>query len=98
MNLATITKPNVKGQIVIPKKFRDELSIDENVFLSLVVRGGGVLVTPLSKAPSTTDSRKISLEILKKTAGSWNGDDWENVAKRRTKTELVASNRRKKIW
>jgi len=98
MNLTVITKPNVKGQIVIPKKFRDELSIDENVFLSLIIRGGGVFVAPLGKATMSADSRKVSLEILRKTAGAWQSTDWKETDNIRRKVELLASGRRKNAW
>lgn len=98
MNLSTITKPNTKGQIVIPKKFREELSIDETVYLNVTLKGNGVFISPLGKTPSTLDSRKISLEVLKKTAGSWGGDGWEETDKKRREIELLASKRRKKAW
>ncbi len=98
MNLTTITKPNSKGQIVIPKKFREELKINENVFLNLILRGNGVFITPFGRSVTTSDSKKISLEVLKKTAGAWRGDDWQKTERDRRKTELSASKKRKTAW
>lgn len=98
MNLGIITKPNVKGQVVIPKKYREELGIDENMLLQITVQGGGIYLSPLEETLGSTDSRKLFLEVLKKTAGSWRGDDWPKTAAKRRKLELQASQRRKKAW
>lgn len=97
MNLV-ITQPNSKGQIVIPKKFRDELGIDEEMFLSLSLRGNGIYLTPFEKTVPSKNSRALFVEILKKTAGSWAGDSWPETEKRRRKIELAASKRRKNAW
>ena len=98
MNVGIITQTNVKGQIVIPKKFREKLGIDEKVALNISLRGRGVYITPVEEIFSTDDNRKIFLEILKKTAGTWAGDSWPETAKRRRKIELEASRKRKNIW
>ena len=93
-----ITKPNSKGQVVIPKKFRDELGIDENVLLNLVLSGRGIYITPLERTIFSKDSKNLFLEVLKRTAGSWAGDDWPETEKRRRKIELAASKKRKNVW
>ncbi len=98
MNLGTITKPNAKGQIVIPKKFREELGIDEGVLLSLTIKGNGIYITPLDKSIITSDSKKVYIEILKRTAGTWAGDSWPKTEAKRRKIELKASEDRKKAW
>jgi len=98
MNLGVITKPNSKGQIVIPKKFRVELGITSEVLLNLSLRGGGIYITPLDKSLSSKNSRNLFLEMLRKTAGSWAGDSWLKTAEKRRKTELSASRKRKKAW
>jgi AbrB family looped-hinge helix DNA binding protein len=93
-----LARPNSKGQIVIPKKFRDELGIDEEMFLSLSLRGNGIYLTPFEKTSSLKNSRELWLEVLKRTAGSWAGDSWPETEKRRRKIELAASKKRKKAW
>ncbi len=98
MNLGIVTKPNTKGQIVIPKKFREELGINEDVLLNLVIKGNGVYITPLDKAITTSDTTKISLEILRRTAGAWGGDDWGKTEIERNKIEIKASEKRKNAW
>ena len=98
MNLTTIAKPNSKGQIVIPKKYRQELNIDENVFVNLILKPDGVLITPLNKSTISSDSKKIFQEILKSTSGAWKGDDWETTEKRRRKIEIQAAKLRKSEW
>lgn len=99
MNLSTVvTRPNSKGQIVIPKKFRDQLDIDEEVLLSLIIQGNGVFISPLKRSTSTSDSKQIFQEVLKMTAGAWKGDDWDNTEQRRQKIELQAAKERKTAW
>jgi AbrB family looped-hinge helix DNA binding protein len=44
MNIGTITKPNQKGQIVIPKAMRDKLHITEHVPLNIIARGRGIYI------------------------------------------------------
>ncbi|KKQ74030.1 MAG: hypothetical protein US96_C0043G0001, partial [Candidatus Woesebacteria bacterium GW2011_GWB1_38_5b] len=76
MNLGVIAKPNSKGQIVIPKKFREELGIDKDVLLNISIKGRGVYITHFNKSIPTSGSQDVYLEILKRTAGSWAGDNW----------------------
>lgn len=98
MNLGTITKPNAKGQIVIPKRFRKELGIDEDVLLHLTIKGNGLYISLLDKSITTSDSRDVSMEILKRTAGAWAGDDWEKTEAKRRIIEHTASKKRKNAW
>jgi len=98
MNLGVITKPNSKGQVVIPKKYREELGINEKVPLNITLQGKGLYITPIEKSISSKDSRKLFIEVLEKTAGAWIGDSWPETEKRRRKIELAASRRRKKVW
>lgn len=99
MNLSTIvTRPNSKGQIVIPKKFREKLDIDEEVLLSLIIQGNGVFISPLKRSTSTSDSKQIFQEVLKMTAGAWKGDDWSDTEQKRQQIELQATKDRKKAW
>ncbi len=98
MNLTTIAKPNSKGQIVIPKKFRLELNINETVFVNLILKPNGVLITPLNKSTISSDSKVIFQEILKSTSGAWKNDDWDKTEKRRGKIEIQAAKSRKTEW
>jgi AbrB family looped-hinge helix DNA binding protein len=91
MNFNTITRPNSKGQIVIPKRFRDELNIDETVSLSVVLSGGGVFISPLEKTVISKNNRAMILNILKKTAGTWAKDDKMESEKKRRKIELAST-------
>lgn len=98
MNVGIVARPNLKGQIVIPKQFRDKLGIDENVLLTITLKAGGLFVTPMERGVGTPDSRQLSLTILKKTAGTWMADDWDTTERNRRKIELSASKFRKKAW
>ena len=98
MKVVNITKPNEKGQIVIPKEIRDSLGINTGVSLNLVLRGGGIYIYPITEVVGKIDSESSYLEILKRTKGRWGKEDWQAVRKKRRKTELQASKRRKQEW
>jgi len=100
MKIGIISKPNQKGQIVIPKSIREKLSIDENTPLNIVVKDNGFFVYPVDIQPKlkTKIEKEIYLKILRKNQGSWADDNWEDTKKRRKKIELNASKKRKKIW
>lgn len=98
MNLITITKPNSKGQIVIPKRYRQELKIDENVFVNLILKSDGVLITPLNKPLTSSDSNKIFQNVLEMTAGAWKDDDWKETEQKRRQIEIKAAKARKSKW
>jgi AbrB family looped-hinge helix DNA binding protein len=98
MNIGTITKPNQKGQIVIPKEYREELGIDSNRFLNLVLRGRGIYIYPVVDVVIDSGNQSSYLKILERTQGSWLNDDWNISRKRRKKIELKASKKRKRLW
>ena len=98
MNLGIISQPNAKGQVVIPKKYRDELGLDEDTLLQITLQGNGVYIAPLENVSGSADSRKLFAEILKKTAGAWANDSWVKTAVQRKKLELAASKKRKTSW
>jgi len=98
MKIGTITKPNAKGQIVIPKKIRDKLGIDENVLLNIIEKDNGVYVHPVDEVTSKTELEMPYYKILEKTQGAWAGDNWPKTERRRRKIELAASRKRKKVW
>ena len=102
MKVGYITEPNSKGQIVIPKKIRDDLKIDENTPLNLNIVGDGIWIHPIQEViitPKSTYSRKALLEALDKTRGIWASDlDFDKRTRIRRKIELKASRDRKKAW
>lgn len=98
MILDTVTKTNAKGQIVIPKKFREALGISRDVLLNLSLKGRGVYITPVEATLSSKDSKLLFLEILNKTAGTWGNDSWPKTKKQRKMLELKASRKRKTAW
>lgn len=98
MNSNTLARPNSKGQVVIPKKYRDELGIVEGALLNIAMSGRGVYISPIEEGVLSSDSRKLHIEVLKKTAGSWSNDKWLKTESGRRKIELKASSDRKKKW
>lgn len=102
MNIGSIVEPNSKGQIVIPKKIRDELNIKEDTPLNIVVRENGIYIHPVKEVITYEEaktSRTILLELLNETRGMWAGD--KNFSQRqaqREKLEIVASKRMKRAW
>lgn len=98
MKIGTITTPNAKGQIVIPKAIRKALRINANTPVNISVRGNGVYIHPIKEVIGAYETVDSYLKILEKTAGSWRGDSWPQTERRRRKIELAASKRLKKAW
>jgi len=100
MKIGIITKPNEKGQFVIPKSIREKFDIDKSSTLNILVRDSGFFVYPVNRVLPTIKTENSYLEILKKTRGAWsnNNNNCEKIDKKRKKIELAASNKRKKPW
>lgn len=98
MNIGTIVTPNTKGQIVIPKKVRDDLGIEPGFILNLIVEGNGIHIYPVEGVIAKIKGEDSRMKIWKETAGAWAGDDWPKTEKRRRRIELEASKRRKNAW
>ena len=98
MKVGIITKPNDKGQIVIPKEIRDFLMINPNDPLNLMVRGGGIYIYPVDEVVTKNESESSYLNVLQKTQGRWDKENWTALRKKREKIETDASKRRRKSW
>ena len=101
MKIGNIVEPNSKGQIVIPKKVRDDLGITPNTPLNLVVRDGEICLYPVEGVIRGVITENIRSKIWQKTAGAWADQGWneyDRKQKERKKIELEASKRRKKAW
>lgn len=101
MKVGFIAEPNAKGQIVIPKKIRDELNITESTHLNLSIMGDGVWIHPVREVltdQELKDSQSLYLEVLEKTHGILAGKPYYKNEKARKKLALKASARRKKTW
>lgn len=98
MNIHSITTPNTKGQVVIPKKIRDSLGISAGMLLKVIRVGQGIYLYPIIDVVTTADSDDSYTKVLEKTRGAWAGDDWPRQAARRRKIELAAARRRKQSW
>lgn len=102
MNVGNIVEPNAKGQIVIPKRIRDELGIDPGTPLNMVVRDNSIYLYPVTDI-TTKGEAEIShsrlLAALERTRGIWADDkDFDRRQKIRRKIELAATKERKKSW
>jgi len=98
MKIRAIIYPNVKGQIVIPQKIRDALSITPDVPLSVSLSGKGIYVHPVEDVVTKADFESSYDQVLKKTQGAWADDNWDETRKKRKKTEISASQSRKEPW
>lgn len=104
MNLGNIVEPNSKGQIIIPKKIRDELNINENTHLNMIVRDDAIHLYPITDVTTIAEaeiSRSKLLAVLEKTRGAWANEDWvayDKKEKERRKLELKSAKRMKKAW
>ncbi len=102
MNIGTIVTSNIKGQIVIPKKIRDQLNITENTALNIVDDGKTIYIHPIKEVTAISDfDNSAFYKILKKTQGAWADGDWDRYdreEKKRRKAEILATKRNKKAW
>ncbi len=97
MKIGVITQPNTKGQIVIPKKFRDALGIDTSVKLNILIRGNGLYLYPITQIIAAKKSENSYSAMLQKTKGAWT-ENWDILSKKRSALELSASQKRKRVW
>ena len=97
-NVGVITTPNSKGQVVIPKKIRDELDISEKTPLNIVVSDGEIHISPVGRIVKTAEASKDFLRILNMTKGAWAGDNWPETERKQRKIEIAATERAKKKW
>lgn len=100
MKIQHITKPNEKGQIVIPKELRDELGISEKISLHLIKQGQGIYLYPIKEVIGDFDTVDSYAAILKKTQGTWGKETAEEKrkAKAQRALELKASKLAKEAW
>lgn len=98
MNVGFITKPNQKGQIVIPKEYRDKLNIGAHSTLNIVLRGQVIQLYPVNKVIADVEREDSYVEILKKTQGAWADENWDTLTAKRRQLELKAARQRKKAW
>lgn len=99
MKVGTIVEANKKGQIVIPKQFRNALGITPQTPLNLVLRGEGIYMYPIDEVLTKAEGKSSFLKILERTQGAWADDkSWDKTEKRRRKIEQASSLKRKNAW
>lgn len=72
-------KPFSKGQITLPKDYREYLGIDENSWLRIALENSQILIEPIEKEGQRRTikpkvDRKRYLKILSKIQGKWFGE------------------------
>ena len=100
MKIGEIGKLNKKGQVVIPKKYRDDLGISEDSPLHIVKRGHGVYMYPIKDVVDSSEELNDAAytQVLKKTQGMWSGDTWEETSAKQADTEKKAAKKGKQPW
>lgn len=102
MQIGTIVSPNTKGQIVIPKKIRDNLNITENTPLNIRIMDDGIYIHPITEVVTNAEEdkrHKVLLQILKETQGIWANDKgFDKRQKKMREMEIAATKRMKKTW
>lgn len=98
MKVGTVATTNDKGQLVIPKEMRDALGIDSGATLNLVLAGKGIYVYPVEEFITKSETESSYLQLLKKTKGTWAGEEWDELRQKRSEIELRASESRKDQW
>ena len=102
MNIGTIVTPNTKGQIVIPKKIRDDLIITEDTPLNIRIMDDGIYIHPITEVVTNAEEDKrhqVLMRILKETQGTWANDkEFNKRQKRMRKMEIAAAKKMRKTW
>ncbi len=75
MKVGTITKPNKKGQVVIPKDIREKLNINSNTSLNIIAKGKGVYLYPVKEIITEADEDSSYLDVLRETQGQYHSDE-----------------------
>ncbi len=98
--MTTITQPNAKGQIVIPKKIRDSLGIDTNSYLSIVASENALHIYPVELISSKPLNRTAYLKLLKQNRGRWGPATKEEIEreKKQREVDLKAVEEARKAW
>lgn len=98
MKIGAFTTTNAKGQIVIPKAIRENLSLTKDTPLQVSLQGKSIIIQPvIVNSYVQRGKNQILMQILKNAKGSWENEDFSWIKKRR-KIELAASKKRKKAW
>lgn len=98
MKVGIITRPNAKGQVVIPKEFRESLGITKNISLNMMIRGNGIYIYPIFGVVSATESESSYNKILGITKGAWKDKNKHRLRAQKRKIEILASKKRKEVW
>ena len=97
MNFGIITYPNAKGQIVIPKKFRDKLAITPKTPVHINTTDHYLTIQPIINTQTIITDPSGYLEILKKTQGAWANENWAEYDRTEKKRGLLESKAIKKL-
>lgn len=98
MNLGVITQTNDKGQLVVPKSYRDTLGINPNVPLQILLKTDGFYVRMIENVITKNTGSDLYLQLLDNTAGTWVNDNWNQTENKRKLIEKKASLSRKQVW
>lgn len=98
MNLGVITQTNNKGQLVIPKSYRDALGINPGIPLQILLKSDGLYVRMVENIITKNTGSDLYLQLLDNSVGSWANDNWDNTTNKRILIEKQASISRKKTW
>jgi bifunctional DNA-binding transcriptional regulator/antitoxin component of YhaV-PrlF toxin-antitoxin module len=86
-----------KGQITIPKEFREMFGLGDDFWLKIFVDKGRIVAEPTESEQNGNISNKEYLKILERTQGKWR-EDWQRLRGKRKQVELNASKKRKQAW
>lgn len=93
-----LSQTNLKGQVVIPKAFRDQLGIKPDSSVYITIQGTGIYLEPVTHIIRPADTENSYRLLLKKTSGSWSSDSWRKMSASRRIIEKKASTQRKQSW
>lgn len=80
---SVLSNTNKKGQIVLPKEYRDAVGITESTPLTFQLAGRGILVLPVTTILTGNYSQETTHEILRRTQGGWGKPSEEEIKKQK---------------
>ena len=100
MNKFEIVRSNAKGQIVIPKEFRDILGVIEESDLKISILENSIIITPVTGYITAEDDMELYKNLLEISKGAWG-----KVSKKdnlleidRKNFEINESKKAKNLW
>ena len=100
MNKFELVRSNAKGQIVIPKAFRDILGVIEESDLKISILENSIIITPVTGYITAEDDMELYKNLLEISKGAWGkvSTKEKSLETDRKNFEINESKKAKNLW